>query len=73
MVFPYPVVWLVVVLIRGAVDGWVPYGFLLPERGASSFVAHVVGLLIALTAAGVLVWGMSRIPRGTDSGAGRAG
>ncbi|WP_324014209.1 Pr6Pr family membrane protein [Microbacterium sp. JZ37] len=73
VVFPYPVLWLAVVLVRGAVDGWVPYGFLLPERGAGSLVAHVVGLLIALTAAGALVWGISRIPRGTDSGARRAG
>lgn len=73
VVFPYPVLWLAVVLVRGAVDGWVPYGFLLPERGAGSLVAHVVGLLVALTAAGALVWGMSRIPRGTDSGARRAG
>ncbi|WP_456285900.1 Pr6Pr family membrane protein [Microbacterium sp. JZ70] len=73
VVFPYLVLWLAVVLVRGAVDGWVPYGFLLPERGAGSLVAHVVGLLVALTAAGALVWGMSRIPRGTDSGARRAG
>ena len=35
----------VVVLVRGATDGWVPYGFLLPENGVPSLVLHVAGLL----------------------------
>ena len=29
----YPLVWTVVVLIRGATDGWVPYPFLSPAQG----------------------------------------
>ena len=29
----YPVVWIAVVLVRGATDGWVPYPFLNPEQG----------------------------------------
>jgi hypothetical protein len=49
-----------VVLIRGLTDGWVPYGFLLPERGAASLAVHVLGLLTALLAAGTLVWTASR-------------
>lgn len=60
LILPYPVLWLVVVLIRGVTDGWVPYGFLLPERGVTSLVLHIVGLLAAMMAAGVLVWGASR-------------
>ncbi|MDQ1104117.1 Pr6Pr family membrane protein [Nocardioides zeae] len=64
IVLPYPVVWLVVVLVRGATDGWVPYGFLLPERGVASLAAHCVGLLVALVAAGAVVWAGSRL-RGT--------
>lgn len=60
VVLPYPVVWLTVVLVRGATDGWVPYGFLLPERGIVSLTLHVVGLLVALIAAGALVWAASR-------------
>ncbi|WP_404472838.1 Pr6Pr family membrane protein [Microbacterium aerolatum] len=58
--FPYPAVWLGVVLFRGATDGWVPYGFLLPERGAASLIAHIIGLVLAVAVAGSLVWGMSR-------------
>lgn len=61
LVLPYPVAWLVVVLVRGVTDGWVPYGFLLPERGLPSLAAHIVGLLGALLAAGALVWAASRL------------
>lgn len=67
VIFPYPVLWLVVVLVRGAADGWAPYGFLLPERGAASLAAHVIGLLAGLSGAGVLVWGTSRLPRRADA------
>ena len=63
MVLPYPALWLVVVLIRGVTDGWVPYGFLLPERGALSLIAHIVGLLVALLVSGAAVWALSRLPR----------
>lgn len=60
VVLPYPLVWLSVVLVRGATDGWVPYGFLLPENGAASLVLHVVGLTAAVVAAAAIVWAMSR-------------
>lgn len=60
MLLPYPLVWLIVVLIRGVTDGWVPYGFLLPERGLISLMLHIVGLLAAVVIAGVLVWTASR-------------
>ncbi|MFS0705355.1 Pr6Pr family membrane protein [Cellulomonas sp. 179-A 9B4 NHS] len=60
LVLPYPVLWLAVVLLRGATDGWVPYGFLLPEHGTRSLALHVAGLLVVLLAAGALVWGISR-------------
>lgn len=61
VVLPYPILWLVVVLVRGATDGWVPYGFLLPERGFAALVLSVAGLLGALVAAGTLVWAASRL------------
>lgn len=61
LVLPYPIVWLAVVLVRGVTDGWVPYGFLLPERGLPSLALHVVGLLGALLAAGAIVWAASRL------------
>lgn len=56
LVLPYPLVWLSVVLIRGMTDGWVPYGFLLPERGLASLLAHLLGLLCTLVAAATVVW-----------------
>jgi hypothetical protein len=61
LVLPYPIVWLTVVLIRGITDGWVPYGFLLPERGLASLVEHIAGLIAAIVCAGVLVWAASRV------------
>lgn len=64
LVLPYPIVWLAVVLARGATDGWVPYGFLLPERGLVSLTVHIVGLLGAMLAAGALVWAGSRLSLG---------
>ena len=60
MLVPYPLIWLGVVLWRGVTDGWVPYGFLLPERGLGSLMLHVLGLLVAVLLAGVLVWTASR-------------
>ncbi len=62
VVLPYPLVWLCVVLVRGATDGWVPYGFLLPERGAASLALHAASLLLVLLIAGVAVWSCSRLP-----------
>ena len=61
MLLPYPAVWATVVLIRGATDGWVPYGFLLPERGTLSLVLHIIGLFAAIVVAGLLVWTASRV------------
>lgn len=60
IVLPYPLVWLTVVLVHGATDGWVPYGFLLPSRGVASVAATSLGLLVALLAAGAVVWSASR-------------
>lgn len=57
----YPVVWIAIVLVRGATDGWVPYGFLLPSRGVPALLATVAGLLVALLAFGSLVWVASRL------------
>ncbi|MBD7958644.1 Pr6Pr family membrane protein [Microbacterium sp. Sa4CUA7] len=60
IVLPYPLAWLGVVLIRGATDGWVPYGFLLPERGVLSLTGYSTALLLTLLAAGAVVWVSSR-------------
>jgi len=61
IVLPYPVLWLTVVLVRGATDGWVPYGFLLPERGLQLLAATVAGLLATLLVAAAGVWAGSRL------------
>lgn len=61
IVLPYPILWISVVLVRGVTDGWVPYGFLLPERGLASLVLHIFGLLGSLIAAGAMVWAASRV------------
>jgi RimJ/RimL family protein N-acetyltransferase len=61
LLLPYPILWLAVVLMRGATDGWVPYGFLLPERGITSLLLHIAGLLAAILSAGALVWAASRL------------
>lgn len=63
IVLPYPASWLVVVLIWGVTDGWVPYGFLLPDRGVSSLLVHVLGLSGTLLLSGALVWAATRLPR----------
>ncbi|AND17175.1 Pr6Pr family membrane protein [Rathayibacter tritici] len=60
VLLPYPIIWVIVVLVRGATDGWVPYGFLLPANGALSLVVHVAGLTCAVLLAGALVWALSR-------------
>ena len=73
IVLPYPLVWLTVVLVRGATDGWVPYGFLLPERGALSLWTHIIGLFCAMLIAGAVVWVLSRTSPVVYPSGGRSG
>ncbi|TBN57636.1 hypothetical protein EYE40_09690 [Glaciihabitans arcticus] len=40
----YPVVWLVVVVIRGATDGWVPYPFLDPANGYGTVALYALAI-----------------------------
>lgn len=51
VVLIYPVVWLIVVIVRGATDGWVPYPFLDPSHGYVSVA--IVGLGIAVVGYGL--------------------
>lgn len=51
----YPVVWLIVVLIRGATDGWVPYPFLDPEQGYGRIAVMVLVISLGVAAFGWLV------------------
>ena len=61
VVVPYPLVWLMVVLIRGATDGWVPYPFLDPANGYGIVAAYCAGITVAVLLTAVLVWAVSRL------------
>ncbi|ROS47535.1 MULTISPECIES: Pr6Pr family membrane protein [unclassified Curtobacterium] len=57
----YPAVWTIVILIRGATDGWVPYPFLDPAQGYGVVAIYCVGVGVSIGLLGVLVVGMSRL------------
>ncbi|MBP1302290.1 Pr6Pr family membrane protein [Curtobacterium sp. 1310] len=57
----YPAVWLVVVLVRGATDGWVPYPFLDPAQGYGVVALYCLGVAVFIGLMGILVVGMSRL------------
>lgn len=66
----YPLVWTVLTVIRGALDGWYPYPFLDPANGGYGQVAVVVvGVLIGFFAisAAILAIGNAR-SRGQTTG-----
>lgn len=60
-VLVYPVVWLVVVLVRGATDGWVPYPFLDPAAGYARVLGYVVAITVVFMVFGSLVFWLSRL------------
>ena len=57
----YPVVWLIVVLIRGATDGWFPYPFLNPAQGYGVVALYCVFITVAAALFASLVWAASRL------------
>ena len=61
VVLVYPLVWIVVVLIRGATDGWVPYPFLDPETGYGSVALYSFVILVVAIVVAALVWALSRV------------
>ena len=61
LVLVYPIVWLIVVLVRGATDGWVPYPFLSPALGYGVVALHCVGISAAIAVVGAVVWALSRV------------
>ena len=54
-------VWVVVVLIRGATDGWVPYPFLNPATGYGLVFAYVLGIAVLTIVTAAIVWALSRL------------
>ncbi len=61
VVMIYPVVWLAVVIVRGATDGWVPYPFLDPGRGYGAVAVTVVAITVVTVVAGAAVFALSRL------------
>jgi hypothetical protein len=61
IVLIYPIVWVVVVLVRGATDGWVPYPFLHPDTGYASVFFYVGLIVVVMLAFGSLVFWISRM------------
>lgn len=61
IVLIYPLVWVAVVLVRGATDGWVPYPFLNPSLGYGVVALYVIGIAAAIAGVGAGVWWLSRI------------
>ncbi|WP_062137307.1 Pr6Pr family membrane protein [Demequina aestuarii] len=56
----YPLVWLSVVMVRGATDGWVPYPFLDPQDGYGPVVVVLVGIVAAGVIAGSALFHVTR-------------
>lgn len=73
IVLVYPLIWLTVVLIRGATDGWVPYPFLDPANGYGSVAIVCVGICVAMLVVGALVFWVSRARVSRDLGDERSG
>lgn len=61
VVLVYPIVWITVVLIRGATDGWVPYPFLDPSLGYPVVALYCVGIAVGIGAVGAAIWAISRV------------
>lgn len=60
LILVFPLVWVTVVLVRGATDGWVPYPFLDPASGYASVAVYVVVIAVAVLAFGAVVLLISR-------------
>jgi hypothetical protein len=61
LVLIYPIVWLVVILIRGATDGWVPYPFLDPATGYGSVAVYCIAISAFTVIFGLAVFALSRV------------
>jgi len=57
----YPIVWIIVVTIRGATDGWVPYPFLDPAQGYDVVGLYALAIAIATVVFASIIWAISRV------------
>ncbi|PJJ62232.1 Pr6Pr family membrane protein [Compostimonas suwonensis] len=56
----YPLVWVVVMLIRGATDGFVPYPFLSPTLGYGVVTLYCLGIAVFIAGMSAVVIALSR-------------
>jgi hypothetical protein len=61
IVLIYPVIWLTVILIRGATDGWVPYPFLDPATGYGSVTVYGIAIGIFTLLSGLVIFALTRL------------
>lgn len=61
IVLVYPIVWLVVILLRGAIDGWVPYPFLDPATGYGSVTLYCIAIAAFTVLFGLTTFALSRV------------
>lgn len=57
----YPIVWLGVILVRGATDGWVPYPFLDPATGYGKVAVYCLIIAAVTVLFGYAVYALSRV------------
>lgn len=57
----YPIVWIIVVLIRGATDGWVPYPFLNPAQGYGVVALYALAITVVTVVFAAIIWAVSRL------------
>jgi hypothetical protein len=57
----YPIVWLGVILVRGATDGWVPYPFLDPATGYGKVAVYCLVIAAVTILFGYGVYALSRV------------
>ncbi|WP_277870420.1 MULTISPECIES: Pr6Pr family membrane protein [Cryobacterium] len=56
----YPIVWIMVVLIRGATDGWVPYPFFNPAQGYGVVALYALTIAVATIVFAATICAVSR-------------
>lgn len=57
----YPIAWIIVIIARGATDGWVPYPFLDPSQGYGIVALYAVGIAVATVVFAAAIWAISRV------------
>ena len=65
VILVYPIAWTVVVLVRGATDGWVPYPFLDPAQGYGAVAGYSAAIAALFAMVGAATLWASRLKVGS--------